>query len=123
LPFDERTGHMLAIDRQQHFGEDSPLNWRKDVVHRVFLEYTNRFNDVLAMRLGAFNNFNHAARIESVHGTSIPANYVNGAPINRSTTAQDREHDRRQLQLDFVATFDTGPASHRLLVGGELADA
>ncbi|HYD83067.1 MAG TPA: TonB-dependent siderophore receptor, partial [Opitutus sp.] len=123
LPFDERTGRMLAIDRQAHFGEDAPRNWRKDIVHRVFLEYTNRFNDHLAMRIAGFNSYNHAARIESVNGAALPANYVPGTLIARSTTAQDREHDRRQLQTDLVATFSTGPLDHRLLVGGELADA
>lgn len=123
LPFDERTGRMLALDRQQHFGEDAPLNWRKDVVHRVFVEYTNRLNEHLALRLAGFANYNNAARIESVNGSSIPVTFLPGELISRSTTAQDRRHYRYQFQFDTVSTFSTGPLAHRLLVGGELANA
>ncbi|ACB76782.1 TonB-dependent siderophore receptor [Opitutus terrae] len=123
LPFDERTGRMLALERQQHFGEAAPLNGRKDVVHRVFAEYTNRLNEHLALRLAGFANYNNAARIESVNGSSIPVTFAPGQLIPRSTTAQDRRHYRYQLQLDTVSTFSTGPLAHRLLVGGELADA
>jgi TonB-dependent siderophore receptor len=123
LPFDERTGHRLDLDPRRHFGERSPRNWRKDIIHRVFLEYTHRPNDNLAMRLAGFANYNNAARIESVNGSSIPPTFTAGTLIPRSTTAQDREHHRRQIQADLVATFDTGPVSHRLLLGGDWADA
>ncbi len=123
LPFDERTGRRLDLDPRRHFGERSPRNWRKDIIHRAFLEYTNRLNDNLAIRLAGFANYNNAARIESVNGSSIPPSFTAGNLINRSTTAQDREHHRRQFQADLVATFDTGFASHRLLVGGDWGDA
>jgi len=122
LPFDERTGKVIAIDRQATFSEDDPLNWRKDIVHRFTLEYTNRFNEHLAMRVGGFHGYNHASRLESVNGSSIPANFVNGTLLPRNTTAQDREHYRSYLQGDLVGSFTTGPVAHRLLVGGELAD-
>ncbi len=123
LPLDLRTGRILAIDPRAHFGEGAPHNWRKDIVHRVFLEYTHRLNDHLAVRLAGFNSYNHAARIESVNGSALPATYIDGTPLHRNTTAQDREHVRRQAQADFVGTFATGPLDHRLLVGGEVADA
>lgn len=123
LPFDERTGRVIAIDPQSTFSEDDPLNWRRDIVHRLTLEYTNRFNDHLAARAAGFYGYNHASRLESINGSSIPANFVDGTLIPRNTTAQDREHYRSYLQADLVATFTTGPAAHRLLVGGELADA
>jgi len=122
LPFDERTGRVIAIDRQSTFSEDDPRNWRKDIVHRLTLEYTNRFNEHLALRLAGFHGYNHASRLESVNGSSIPANFVNGTLIPRNTTAQDREHYRSYLQGDLVGTFATGPVAHRLLAGGELAD-
>jgi len=123
LPFDERIGRRLDLPPRSHFGERSPRNWRKDIIHRAFLEYTNRLNDNLAMRLAGFANYNNAARIESVNGSSIPPTFTAGDLISRSTTAQDREHHRRQIQADLVATFDTGTVSHRLLVGGDWGDA
>jgi iron complex outermembrane receptor protein len=123
LPVDERTHRILDLSRSAHFGEDDPLNWRKDIVSRGILEYTNRLNDYVALRVAGFYSYNDAARIESVNGGSIPPNFVNGTLINRSTTAQDQVHYRRALQADAVSTFDTGPFDHRLLIGGEWADA
>lgn len=123
VPFDERTGRRLDLHPRAHFAERAPRNWRKDIVHRVFLEYTNRLNDALALRLAGFANYNNAARIESLNGHSIPPDFARGALVSRSTTAQDREHHRRQIQADLVANFDTGPIRHRLLIGGEWADA
>jgi len=123
LPLDERTGRVIAVPRDATLNEDDPLNWRKDIVHRVTIEYTKRFNDVLAMRLAAFNGWNEASRVESVNGISLPTTFVNGTLLSRSTTAQDNIHNRRQFQADFVSTFDTGPAAHRLLFGTEFSDA
>jgi iron complex outermembrane receptor protein len=122
LPFDERTGRLIAIDRQSTFSEDDPLNWRKDIAHRFTLEYTRRLNDHLAMRVAGFHGYDHAGRVESVNGSSIPRNFVDGTLIPRNTTAQDREHYRSYLQGDLVGPVATGPVAHRLLVGGELAD-
>lgn len=123
LPWDERTGRIIDIDRKSTFSEDDPLNWRKDIVHRGLVEYTTRFNEHLAMRLAAFHGWNNAARVESVNGISLPPTYVNGTPLARSTTSQDRIHLRTHVQGDLVATFNTGAAAHRLLVGGEWSDA
>lgn len=123
LPFDERTGEVIDIPRQSSISEGSPLNWRKDVVHRGSVEYTNRFNQYLAMRLAGFYSYNNAPRVESVYGGDIPLTYVPGTLLSRSTTAQDPVHLRRQIQGDLVGTFSTGPFAHRLLVGGEWADA
>jgi iron complex outermembrane receptor protein len=123
LPWDERTNSIIQIDPKSTISEDSPLNWRRDVVSRGFLEYTNRFTDFLAMRLAAFDSYNNAPRVESVYGSDIPLTYVPGTKLNRSTTAQDPIHDRRQLQADFVFTVKTGPVKHRLLTGGEYSDA
>ncbi len=123
LPFDLRTRKPLAVDPQATFSEADPRNWRKDIAHRYLAELTHRFNDLVAMRVAGFHTHNNASRIESVNGSAIPLSYVNGALINRSTTAQDRDHYRTHLQGDLVFTFDTGAAGHRLLVGGELSDA
>jgi iron complex outermembrane recepter protein len=123
LPWDERTGRIVDIARDETFSEDSPLNWRKDIVSRGILEYTNRFNDYLAMRVAGFASYNEASRVESVNGISLPPSFVNGTLLPRSTTAQDANHYRRQIQTDFVATFATGPVNHRLLFGGEWSDA
>lgn len=123
LPFDERTGRRIDVARDSTFSENAPLNWRKDIVHRGIVEYTNRFNDYLAMRVAGFYSYNDAARVESVYGGDIPLAYVPGTKLARSTTAQDQVHLRRQIQTDFVATFPTGPIEHRLLFGGEWADA
>lgn len=122
LPWDERTGRVIAIRRDASLNEDTPGNWRADLVHRVMVEYTKRFNDHLAMRLAAFNGWNNASRVESVNGSSLPLSFVNGTLLNRNTTAQDNVHERRQLQADLVASFDTGPARHRLLAGVDLFD-
>lgn len=123
LPWDEGTGRYIDVDPRTTFSEDSPLNWRRDIVHRVLLEYTSRFNEHLAMRVAGFWGENNASRVESVNGASIPAGFVRGTLIPRSTTAQDRDHPRRHLQADLVGTFSTGAIAHRLLVGGELSDA
>ena len=123
LPWDERTGRYIDVDPRTTFSEPSPGNWRRDIVHRALVEYTNRFNEHLAMRLAGFWGENNASRVESVNGSSIPLTYVPGTLIPRSTTAQDRDHPRRHLQADLVGTFATGPVDHRLLVGGELSDA
>lgn len=123
LPFDERTGQPLAVDPKSTFSEPDPLNWRKDIAHRYLAEFTHRFNDHVAMRLAGFHTHNNASRVESVNGSAIPRTFVNGSLVNRSTTAQDRDHWRTHVQGDLVFTFDTGAAGHRLLVGGELSDA
>lgn len=123
LPFDERTRKPLAVDPKSTFSEADPRNWRKDIAHRYLAEFTHRFNDHVAARVAGFHTHNNASRVESVNGSAIPLSYVNGALINRSTTAQDRDHWRTHVQGDLVFTFDTGAASHRLLVGGELSDA
>jgi iron complex outermembrane receptor protein len=53
----------------------------------------------------------------------IPPNYVPGTPITRSTTAINSDYQpRRELQNDYVFTFKTGPAAHKLLVGADLID-
>jgi len=123
LPFDERTSRVITGSRKATISEDAPLNWRKDIVHRGILEYTNRLNEYLAMRVAGFYSYNNAARVESVYGSDIPANYVNGTQLNRSTTALDQIHYRSQIQGDLVGTFSTGSIDHRLLVGGEWTDA
>jgi iron complex outermembrane receptor protein len=123
LPWDEQTNSVIPIDPKSTISEDNPLNWRHDVVSRGILEYTNRFNDHIAMRLAAFDSYNDAPRVESVYGSDIPLTYVAGTKLSRSTTAQDAVHYRRQLQADFVGTFKTGPVNHRLLAGGEYSDS
>lgn len=122
LPIDLRTGKVIAVPRASNISEDQPQNFRKDKVFRAQLEYTKRFNDIVAMRIGAFHSWNNASRVESTTGP-IPANFINGQLRPRSTTAIDDVHDRNQLQTDFVFTFNTGPIGHRLLVGQEWADA
>lgn len=122
LPLDLRTGKIIDVPRASNVSEDQPLNFRKDIVVRTQLEYTKRFNEIVAMRVGAFHSWNHASRVESTTGP-IPANFVNGQLRPRGTTAIDDWHKRNQLQTDFVFTFHTGPAGHRLLVGQEWADA
>lgn len=122
LPLDLRTGKVIDVPRASNISEDRPQNFRQDIVFRTQLEYTKRFNDIVAMRVGAFHSWNHASRIESTTGP-IPANFVNGQLRPRSTTAIDDYHKRNQLQTDFVFTFKSGPVGHRLLVGQEWADA
>ena len=122
LPIDLRTGKVIAVPRASNISEDQPQNFRKDKVFRAQLEYTKRFNDIVAMRIGAFHSWNNASRVESTT-SPIPANFINGQLRPRSTTAIDDVHDRNQLQTDFVFTFNTGPIGHRLLVGQEWADA
>ncbi len=124
LPWDLRTGRRIAVDARRTLSEDKPLNWRRDTIHRGVLEFTHRFNAILATRLAGFVSTDHAPRHESVNAIgALPASWVNGTMMNRSTTAQDVERPRRHVQNDYVLTFQTGPASHRLLVGGEWSDA
>ncbi len=124
VPWDIRTGHRIAVGPKTTLSEDAPLNWRKDTIHRGELQFTKRFNPVVATRVAAFLSDDKAPRVESVDKPgAIPATWVNGMPLPRSTTVQDADRPRRQIQNDYVFTFHTGPASHRLLVGGEWSDA
>jgi iron complex outermembrane receptor protein len=121
-------------------GENRPNNWRTDWYYRLWGQFTTRPAPWVAIRLAAFDSKDTQRRVESilatvnttqvingvnvsVPGYQIPASYTPGTLLSRGTTAVNGDYQpRRELQHDYVFTFDTGPASHKLLVGAVLVD-
>jgi iron complex outermembrane receptor protein len=139
VPLDGRT-NQVALGRKGNLHEDSPLNYRKDSFTRVWGQFTTRPSDFLAIRFAGLAYTALQSRVQSITSPSgavtpslqpdgswifapyaqytIPPNYVAGQLIPRSTTAEIVAQPARELQNDYVFTFDTGPARHTLLVGG-----
>jgi iron complex outermembrane receptor protein len=121
-------------------GEDTPNNWRTDWYYRLWGQFTTRPAPWIAIRLAAFDSKDTQRRVESilshgqhhaghqwrevsVPGYQIPASYTPGTLLSRGTTAVNGDYQpRREIQHDYVFSFDTGPASHKLLVGAVLVD-
>jgi iron complex outermembrane receptor protein len=137
---------IAAIPRKWNIdGEDTPLNWRTDYFYRIWGQFTTRPADWIAIRFAAFDSADTQRRVESilntintsqtvtvngvptvvsVPGYQIPPGYVRGTPLSRSTTAVDGDYQpRRELQNDYVFTFDTGPVGHKLLLGWDAYDS
>jgi iron complex outermembrane receptor protein len=134
----------LAIPRRWNIdGEDSPRNWRTDYFYRIWAQFTTRPADWIAIRFAAFDSKDTQRRVESIISTTnitanlagggtillptgyqIPPGYTRGTLLNRSTTAVDGDYQpRRELQNDYVFTFDTWGANHKLLVGWDAYDS
>jgi iron complex outermembrane receptor protein len=141
IPLDGRTNKIAAVPYDTNFdGEDTPNNWRTDWYYRLWGQFTTRPAPWVAMRIAAFDSKDTQRRVESilatvnttqvingvsvsVPGYQIPASYTPGTLLSRGTTAINGDYQpRRELQNDYVFTFDTGPASHKLLVGAVLVD-
>ena len=141
LPLDGRTNQIVAVPYTTNFdGENTPNNWRTDWYYRLWGQFTTRPASWVAIRLAAFDSKDTQRRVESilatvnttqvingvnvsVPGYQIPASYTPGTLLNRGTTAINGDlQARREVQHDYVFTFDTGPASHKLLVGAVLVD-
>ncbi len=141
LPLDGRTNTVVNVPYNTNFdGEDRPNNWRTDSYYRLWGQFTTRPADWVAIRFAAFDSKDTQRRVESILGTvnttqvvngvnvsvpgyQIPASYTPGTKYNRATTAINGDYQpRRELQHDYVFSFSTGPASHKLLVGGVLVD-
>jgi iron complex outermembrane receptor protein len=132
LALDPRTRKMFDVPYTRSQSEDAPANWRTDAVQRVWGQYTSRLNEHVALHLAGMNAWNEPKRVESVAPTWnegirnwIPAvaNYKPGDLIPRSTTADDQINRYRSLQGDLNFNFNTGPAKHNLLLGGEARDS
>jgi iron complex outermembrane receptor protein len=135
--------HILAVPRQWNIdGEDSPRNWRTDYFYRLWGQFTTRPADWIAMRFAAFDSADTQRRVESIISTTnvsantttggtvtipgyqIPPGYARGTLLARSTTAVDGDYQpRRELQNDYVFTFDTWDVNHKLLVGWDAYDS
>lgn len=144
LQIDGRTNKPEAVPVKTNFGEDDPLNWRTLDMWRVWGQFTTRPSDHLAIRFAAFAASVDAKRVETQlapSGTTtptlqpdgsfrftpfvqyaIPPTYTAGTLINRSTTADDIITPRREIQNDYAFNFETGPVSHKLLLGLDLVD-
>ena len=141
LPFDGRTNQVVNVPYNTNFdGEDTPNNWRTDWYYRLWGQFTTRPAPWIAIRLAAFDSKDTTRRVESilatvnttqvingvnvsVPGYQIPASYTPGTLLSRGTTAVNADYQpRREIQHDYVFTFDTGPASNKLLVGAVLVD-
>lgn len=145
LPLDGRTNRIIDVPWTRNFDEHLPLNWRTDWFTRLWGQFTTRPTGFLAIRLAALDSKDTQRRVESVltpTGATIPTvgpdgiarftpypqyvippNYVSGTPIPRTVTSiNSDDQPRRELQNDYVFNFDTGPAGHTFLVGGDLID-
>ncbi len=133
LMLDPRTMKIFDVPYTRSSSEDSPYNWRHDAQDRVWLNFTSRLNDHVALRIAAMNAYDRADRLESLANTwndggrawnaaTSPTTYAGGA-YPRTTTADDQTGRYRDLQGDLNFNFKTGPANHSLLVGGELRDS
>jgi iron complex outermembrane receptor protein len=141
IPLDGRTNQIAAVPYTTNFnGEDTPNNWRTDWYYRLWGQFTTRPASWVAIRLAAFDSKDTQRRIESiipptnttqvingvsvsVPGYDIPVGYVPGTKLSRGITGVNGDYQpRRELQHDYVFTFDTGPASNKLLIGAVLVD-
>jgi iron complex outermembrane receptor protein len=131
LPIDPRTHQIFAVPATRSQSEDAPANWRHDAVNRVWMNFTSRLNEYVALRIAAMNAYDRADRVESLAATwnegsrtwvGSLATYNGTGLIPRTTTADDATGRYRDLQSDVNFNFKTGPAAHSLLVGGELRD-
>jgi len=136
------TPQLLAVPKKWNVdGEDAPLNWRTDSFYRLWGQFTTRPADWIAIRLAAFDSKDTQRRVESILNTinisattttgtpvsipgfQIPQGYVRGTPLARATTAINGDYQpRRELQNDYVISFDTGPVGHKLLIGADILD-
>jgi len=120
IVLDLRTNTIVPVPPKTTYDENAPLNWRTDLVNKLFLEFSTRLNDVVAFRLAGLASTTQANRIESIL-SAVPATYTGGL-LPRSTTAIDNSWPRRTLQMDFVLNFNTGSVKHKLLLGGDATD-
>jgi len=132
LMLDPRTLNIWNVPYTRSTSEDSPYNWRHDSVNRVWINFTSRLNDHVALRVAAMNAYDRADRLESLANTwndggrawnaaTSPTTYTGGA-YPRSTTADDATNRYRDIQADLNFNFKTGPANHSFLLGSELRD-
>ncbi len=145
IPLDGRTNRPAAVPASTNFNEDTPQNWRTDRFTRLWGQFTTRPADFLAIRFAAFDSRDTQRRVESVLSPSgatiptvqadgslafapfaqyvIPPTYVAGQLIPRTVTAINGDSQpRRELQHDYVFSFNTGPANHTLLLGADYID-
>jgi iron complex outermembrane receptor protein len=132
LMLDPRTLKIWDVPYTRSASEDDPYNWRHDDVKRVWVNFTSRLTDYLALRVSAMDAHDRADRQESLANTwndggrawnaaTSPTTYTGGA-YPRSTTADDQINDYRDLQADLNFNFKTGFANHNFLLGAELKD-
>ena len=132
LQTDPRTLQIWDVPYTRSSSESSPYNWRHDAVDRVWVNFTSRLNNNVALRIAAMNAYDRADRLESLANTwndggrawnaaTSPTTYTGGA-YNRTTTADDSTTRYRDIQSDLNFNFKTGPANHSLLVGSEVRD-
>jgi iron complex outermembrane recepter protein len=148
LPLDGRTGQMMDVPRTWNISGNTPQVWRTDSFYRLWGQFTTRPADWVNIRLAAFDSKDDQRKVEAIFnatnnttqtvvnpatgatitvtgipGYVIPASYTPGTLLTRNLTAVDGIHyGRREVQNDYAFNFDTGPISHKLLVGADALD-
>ena len=146
IPIPGVTNEVLGISPKVNLSEDTPYNWRLDEFWRLWGQFTSRLNDHVAIRLAAFDSADYQRRVESIIAPAIgggggsvsskngqlvyvpsydvPPTFVPGVTLlNRTVTAIDPDYQpRREVQNDYVFTFNSGPVSHKLLAGFDAID-
>jgi iron complex outermembrane recepter protein len=145
LPLDARTNQVIDVPRTRNLNEDRPNNWRTDRFNRLWAQFTTRPTSFLGIRVAALDSTDTQRRVEAVVVPSgalvptmgadgiarflpypqyaVPPTYTAGTLLPRAVTAIDGDHQpRRELQNDYVFSFDAVGASHTFLFGGNLID-
>lgn len=127
LPIDPRTYQAFDVPDSRNQCEDAPSNWRHDRQKRLWFNFTSRLTDFLAFRMGGMTASGRNDRVVSVATTWnesglrwVVPNYNGTQLIPRTTSADDQRNNYRDLQADININFRTGPATHNLLIGGEM---
>ncbi|MEO7599077.1 MAG: TonB-dependent receptor plug domain-containing protein, partial [Opitutus sp.] len=108
LMLDPRTLQVWDVPYTRSSSEDTPYNWRRDHVTRIWGNFTSRLNDFVALRISAMNAYDRAERLESLANTwndggrawnpaTSPTTYIGGA-YPRTTTADNAVTRYRDLQ-------------------------
>ncbi len=132
LMLDPRTLQVWNVPNTRSASEDAPFNWRHDNVRRLWVNFTSRLNEYVALRISAMNAYDRADRQESLANTwndggrawnaaTSPTTYTGGA-YPRTTTADDQINRYNDVQTDLNFNFKTGVVNHNLLLGSELRD-
>ena len=148
IPLDGRTGKMADMPWKTNLSGNTPNAWRTDWFTRMWGQFTTRPADWINIRLAAFNSADYQRKVEAIFnkrfdtvqtvgtdpttgapltvtvpGYVIPVTYTPGMLLGRNITAVNSDYQpRREIQNDYVFNFDTGPVSHKLLVGADLLD-
>jgi len=108
LPIDPRTHQIFDVPATRSQSEDAPANWRHDAVNRVWMNFTSRLNEYVALRIAAMNAYDRADRLESLAATWNEAR-APGSARSLPTTVPASSHAPRPPTTRSIATATSKP--------------